>query len=270
MVVVKLGGDVDAGACLDDLAAHAAVGRRLVVVHGGGAEVDRLARELGRPPRHATSASGVRSRLTDAAALDVLAMALAGRVKPGLVAGLQRRGVTAAGLTGVDAGIVEARRKPALKVRRGDRVTVVREDLSGRIVRVRPEVPRLLVEAGVVPVLSPPGLGEAGPLNVDADRLAAAVAGALGASCLVFLTGAPGLLADPAAPHSLLPRLEPGEVETAGARGRMRHKALAAREALEAGVGRVVIGAGRGPAPLAAALAGRGTVVQRSPEEVSR
>ena len=272
LVTVKLGGAVDVEACLDDVAAHAAAGRSVVLVHGGGAEADRLAGELGRPPRHATSASGVRSRVTDAAALDILSMALAGRVKPRLVAGLARRGVRAAGLTGADGGTVVAARKTALKVREAGRVRVVRGDLSGRVARVEPRLLEALVGAGFVPVLSPPGLGPEGPLNVDADRMAAAVAAALGAGALVLLTDVPGLLADPSDPRSLIPRLDPaGPDAEAAARGRMRHKVIAAREAAEAGVSRVVIADGRRRAPLTDALAGAGTaVLVREPQEVSR
>lgn len=265
MLVVKLGGGdrLDLGACLDDVALAARSGRPLLLVHGGGAEADRLAAELGTPARHVRSASGVASRLTDAAALDALTMALAGRVKPRLVAGLARRGVAAVGLTGLDAGLAPARRKPALRVREQGRVRLVRDDLSGRLEPVRPGLLRLLLADGLVPVLSPPCLGEEGPLNVDADRLAAAAAAALGAGELLFLSDVPGLLRDPADPATLVPRLELADLGSAGhARDRMRQKLLAAREALAGGVGRVVIAAGRGPRPVRAALEGRGTVIE--------
>ncbi|MFD0527286.1 hypothetical protein ACFQ1I_08515 [Kitasatospora arboriphila] len=100
-------------------------------------------------------------------------------------------------------------------------------------------------------------------MNVDADRAAAAVAGALGADRLLLLTGAPGVLADPADPDSLLDRCEvsvegaPGEF----ARGGMALKLVAAREALLAGVGRVTVADGRTPGALARALDGAGTEI---------
>lgn len=249
-------------ACLDDVAAHAGAAR-VLVVHGGGAEVDRLARELGLPPRHATSASGVRSRLTDAPALDVLTMALAGRVKPRLVAGLQRRGVPAAGLTGMDGATLRACPK-VLKVRDGGgRVRVVRDDLSGRVDGVETPLLAGLLEAGVVPVLSPPALGPDGPLNVDADRVAAATAGALGAAELVFLSDVPGVLGDPADPSTRIPLADPADLaRDASIGGGMRQKALAAQLAIAGGVPRVVIADGTRPDPLRAAREGDGTVVE--------
>jgi acetylglutamate/LysW-gamma-L-alpha-aminoadipate kinase len=265
LLVVKLGGgaSIDADAVLDDVARQVGAGRRIVLVHGGGAAADRLGRRLGVPPRHATSASGVGSRLTDSVALEVVTMALVGEIKPRLVAGLVRRGVAAAGLSGLDAGTIRAARKAALRVRDGERVRVVRGDLSGRIVRVEPRLLRLLLSAGVLPVLSPPALGEDGPLNVDADRMAGMVAAALGAGELVFLSGIPGLLRDPADPATLVDRLGEGELAAVPwAQGRMRHKLAGARDALAGGVRRVLIASAAGHDPLRAALAGRGTVIE--------
>ncbi|HEY4019183.1 MAG TPA: [LysW]-aminoadipate kinase [Pseudonocardiaceae bacterium] len=263
-LVVKIGGRVaaDPGAVLDDLAGLAGCGTPTVLVHGGGTAVDELCGSLGVGVRRYVSASGVISRATDPATLDAVLMALAGRVKPALVSGLQSRGVRAAGLTGLDAGTVCARRKTALRVRDGERVRVVRDDLTGRIVDVSVRLLTLLLADGVVPVLSPPALGEDGPLNVDADRLAARVAAALGARCLVFLTDVPGVLRDPADPSSVLARLDahsPGELVATGG---MRQKLLAGREALDAGVARLVIGSGLRADPVRSALAGAGTVVE--------
>jgi acetylglutamate/LysW-gamma-L-alpha-aminoadipate kinase len=265
-LVIKVGGgaDVDRSAVLADVACLAAAGP-VVLVHGGGPEIDRVSTQLGVAPRHVTSVSGTRSRLTDEAALDALQLALCGRVKPRIVAGLAGLGVRAAGVSGLDGRVVEARRKPALKVVEDGRVRLVRDDRSGRITRVNAELLRLLTDAGWVPVLSPPAFGgDDGPLNVDADRMAAAVAVALGAGALVFLSDVPGLLRDPDDETSRIDRLAVGDVEALGsARGRMRQKVLAAVEALALDVPLVVIGDGRRPAPVQAALAGAGTVFER-------
>lgn len=266
-LVVKIGGgaDVDRASILADCASLVRDDRELVLVHGGGAEIDRVSAQLGVTPRHVISVSGTRSRLTDADALDALQLALCGRIKPRVVAELVALGVPAIGLTGLDAGIVEARRKPALKVVEDGRVRVVRDDRSGRIARVRADVLTLLTGAGFVPVLSPPASGRAdGPLNVDADRMAAAVAAAIGAAALVLLSDVPGLLRDPDDPGSRVERLRAGDPEAATwAKGRMRQKVLAAEEAAAGGVPVVVIGDGRLPRPVRAALAGAGTVVER-------
>ena len=271
-LVVKLGGgdSVDLDACLDDLARIIRGGRRVVVVHGGRSEIDALGVRLGSPSRHALFASGASGRLTDPVALEVLTLALEGRVKPRIVAGLVARGIRAVGLSGVDAGIVRARRKTALKIREGDRARVVRDDLSGRIVEVDAAVFTSLLEAGLNPVLSPPALGEGGSLNVDADRMAAAIAAALRAGDLLFLTDVAGVLRDADDPATSIDRLEANPLVLSELpRGRMRHKALAGLEALAAGVGRVVVAAGCGEAPVEAALHGRGTVLGLRREQSS-
>lgn len=264
-IVVKLGGgaDVDRSAILADVAELVAEGHQVLVVHGGGPEIDRVSRQLGVVPRHLTAPNGTRSRHTDDAALDALMLALCGRVKPRIVDGLAARGVRAVGLTGLDGPLVQARRKAAIKAVEDGQVRVVRDDRSGRISGVDTRLLELLMEDGLVPVLSPPAYGgEDGPLNVDADRMAAAVAGALRADAVVFLSDVPGLLRDPADPTSRIALLDLSDEEAAGcATGRMRQKVLAAREALDGGVAHVVIADGRRPAPIRAALAGEGTVV---------
>lgn len=274
-LVVKVGGGagVDVGAVLADVAEHARQGDHVVLVHGGGPEIDRVSAELGVEPRHLTSTSGFRSRHTDAAALDALLLALRGRVSPALVAGLGELGVRAVGLTGLDGGLARARRKAALTaVDPSGRVRVVRDDRSGAITGVDPTLLLVLLGAGYVPVVSPPAAGGAdGPLSVDADRLAAALAGAIGAAAAVFLSDVPGLLRDPADPHSLIARVQADdEAALSAAAGRMRLKVLAAREALAAGVRRVVIADGRRQRPVRAALAGQGTVVEAASGALSR
>ena len=264
-IVVKVGGgaDVDRSAILADVAELVAGGQPVVVVHGGGPEIDRVSEQLGVAPRHLTSASGTRSRHTDAAALDAMQLALCGRVKPRIVTGLTRLGVRAVGLTGLDGPLVVAARKTAIKVVEDGRVRVVRDDRSGRITDVEGRLLETLAAAGWVPVLSPPACGGAdGPLNVDADRMAAAVAAALGAGAAVFLSDVPGLLRDRDDPTSVVAELCAGDPEALGwAAGRMRHKVLAAQEARELGVPTVVIGDGRLPSPIRSALAGRGTAI---------
>jgi acetylglutamate/LysW-gamma-L-alpha-aminoadipate kinase len=234
----------------------------LVLVHGGSADIDRLATRLGVPNRRLVSPDGVSARWTDAAMAEVVHLALAGLAKPRLVEALVGAGVPALGLTGLDAGLVTARRKPAVRAVVDGRRVVVRDNRSGRIVAVRPEPLLRLLAAGLLPVLSPPVFAEGGGvLNVDADRMAAAVAAAVGADRLIMLTGAPGLLADPDDHASVLSSWTAGEDLPGFARGGMGLKLVAAREALTGGVGSVTISAGHGPEPIGAALAGAGTSV---------
>jgi acetylglutamate/LysW-gamma-L-alpha-aminoadipate kinase len=189
---------------------------------------------------------------------------MAGRVKPRLLAALAASGVTAVGLTGVDAGMLRAVRKPARRSVVGGRTFVVRDDHSGRIVDVDTTLLRVLLRAGLTPVVSPPAAGPDGrPLNVDADRAAAALAAALRARRLLLLTAAPGVLADAADPssvlsHCVLPRA--GALEHAVTSG-MYRKLVAAREALDGGVPQVVVADGRVRRPAIRACQGGGTAV---------
>jgi [amino group carrier protein]-L-2-aminoadipate 6-kinase len=149
------------------------------------------------------------------------------------------------------------------------RRVVVRDDHSGRIEHVNTGLLHLLLDHGVVPVISPPATAEDGaPVNADADRVAAAIAGALGAAALVLLTGAPGVLADPAAERTLLPNYQLPQVGPPGHTGAgMGLKLIAAREALRSGVSQVVIADGRRAGPLIAALSGEGTAVTMAPQD---
>jgi len=257
-VVVKLGGSVPPDPVLDDVAALVRAGTRVVVVHGGGPHADRLAGRLGVPVRTLDSPDGTRGRRTDPAALEVLTLALLGQVKPALVAALRARGVPAAGLSGADAALVTAERKTALRSVENGRTRIVRDDLSGRISAVEPAALTALLAAGIVPVVSPPAADRSGRLlNVDSDRVAAALALSIGARALVLLTDTPGVLADPADPGTVLPELSG---PPPSATGRMRHKIRAALVA-SARVPHVVIASGLADRPVGKALAGDGTVV---------
>lgn len=265
ITVVKCGGNaaVDPLAICEDVAAMTHEGARVALVHGGSADIEDLARRMGVPLRRLTSPDGVSARHTDSATLEVVHLALAGLAKPRLVGALVEAGVSAVGLTGLDGGLLRAKRKSAHRAIVDGRKVLVRDDHSGRVVEVNTALLRTLLEAGSVPVVSPPAVAEDGrPVNTDADRAAAAVAGALGAKTLVLLTGAPGVLADPADETSVLPVCA---VPPTGAPphvgGGMGLKLIAAREALLAGARRVLVADGRRPDPVRAALAGHATEI---------
>ncbi|MER7901537.1 [LysW]-aminoadipate kinase [Streptomyces sp. NPDC096046] len=270
LTVVKCGGaaGVDPARVCADVAALVKAGERVVLVHGGSAELEQLAARLGVPQRTITARSGVTSRYTDDATLEVLTLALAGQVKPAVLVELAGHGVPAVGLTGVDAGLLRARRKTAIRARVDGRTVLVRDDHSGRIHEVDPAALKVLLDAGITPVVSPPALAEDGrPVNVNADRAAAAVAVALSARRLVFLTAAPGVLADPRDETSRLDRCElPLDGTPPGAEGGMAVKLIAAREALVGSVPEVLIADGRRAEPVRRALAGESTAVVLAPQ----
>ena len=260
-LVVKVGGAV--GNALDPVVADLAGRTDVVLVHGGSDRVDRLGASMGRPSEYLTSPSGVVSRKSDPAHLEVVVLALAGGVQTDLVAALARQHRRAIGLSGVDGGLLIARRKEGTRAVVEGRVVRVADDRSGTIERVDVDLLRAILGLGLLPVVGPPAITAEGEIvNVDADRVAARVAGALRAEALVLLTNVPGLLRDRADPASRFATVARTEFDAVlrFAEGRMRKKVLAAREALEEGVGRVVIAASSGDAPIGRALAGDGTV----------
>lgn len=269
MHVAKIGGASarSPDALLDDLADR----RDWVLVHGASAQATELGQALGHPPRFVTSLSGYTSRYTDETTRDILSMASA-RVNRDLVAGLRDRGVDAVGLQGHDAGLLRGPRKDVLKVRTDDgRRRVLRGDHTARVTDVRADLLRDLLDRGMAPVIGLPVLAHDGtPCNADADRVAAAVAAALDADALALLTDAPGLLADPDDPDSLVDHVAPHEWDEArqAADGPFRTKLLAAREALEAGVPRVQVASADASRPLTAALEGAGTRLMPPAREV--
>ncbi len=260
-VVVKLGGAP--GNAWDGALDEVARTPDRIVVHGGSDAVDHLGEAMGRPMPYYTSPSGVVSRRCDPAQLEVVTLALAGGVQTEIVRGLGARGARAVGLSGVDGRLLIARRRKGVRAVEGGRVLHLTDDRSGAIEAVDASLLRLLLGAGIVPVVGPPAVTAEGEVvNVDADRAAAAVAGAVGAEALVLLTNVPGLLRAFPDPASRIPHVARDAVDEILplAQGRMRKKVLAARDALADGVGRVVIAGSSGPDPVARALAGEGTV----------
>ncbi|MFJ6618292.1 [LysW]-aminoadipate kinase [Kitasatospora sp. NPDC091335] len=269
LTVVKCGGNpaVDAAGICADIAGLVHEGHSILLVHGGSGEIGRLAGRLGVAQRTLVAPDNVSARYTDPDTLEVVVLALAGSVKPGLVAELSRHKVPAVGLTGMDGGMLRARRKSAVRAVVDGRTVLIRDNHSGRIDTVDTTLPETLLRAGFVPVLSPPAIDENDrPVNVDADRAAAALAAALGAERLLLLTGAPGVLADSGDPASLRSTLgiSPAGPPDPSATGGMALKLIAAREALAGGVATVRIADGRTPEPVSRALAGAGTTVHIS------
>ena len=198
MLVIKIGGaeGINHEAIVDDVAELVSEGQRLVVVHGGSALTNKVATALGHPPQFVTSVSGYTSRRTDRRTLEIFEMVYCGQVNKALVEGLQRRGVNALGLSGLDGRLWQGPRKAAIKIidERGRR-RVLRDDYTGRVEQVNVSLLASLLDAGYIPILTPPAVSDEGEaINVDGDRAAASTAVALGAEVLVILSNVPGLL----------------------------------------------------------------------------
>jgi len=188
-----------------------------------------------------------------------------GHLNTQLVAGLQSRGVDAVGLTGVDGKLLHGPRKSAVRVLEDGKKKIKRGDHSGTIEAVNTDLLRSLFDGNYVPVASPPMAGadddEISPVNTDADRSAAAIAGAIDGT-LVLLTDVEGVYEDPEDPSTLIESVETAdewEGLEAAADGFMSRKIMAAEEALDAGAPEVVIADANTDDPILSALDGGGT-----------
>ena len=261
--VVKIGGAraVDPAGAIADIARHIDEGEELIVVHGGSTAVDDLLGALGEEPEYVTTPSGVTGRFTDEQTMDVVTMAMAGKLNTAITVALRAAGINALGLSGVDGGLLTGPRKSAVRVLEDGKRKIRRGDHAGRIEAVNDDLLALLLDAGYTPVISLPMLADGTAVNADADRTAAAVAGAV-AGRLVLLTDVAGVYADPSEPSTRIDRVDsPPALDTVqdAAEGFMTRKIMAAVEALEAGATAVYIGDANAANPIAAALAGDAT-----------
>jgi len=266
MIVVKIGGSQ--GVNLDAVCANAAgliqQGQKIILVHGGSAETNAISEQLGHPPRFVTTATGFTSRYTDRETLEIFAMVTSGKINTLLVERMQRFGVNALGLSGVDGRLMVAQRKDAIRIIENGRKLLLRDDYTGKIETVNSALLDMLMNAGFTPVVAPLALSTQGDaLNVDADRAAAMVAGAVNAEELIILTNVPGLMRNFPDESTLISHLPKNGLEQAlsFAEGRMKKKVLGASEALDLGVPKVIFSDGRTEHPLLDALGGKGTVI---------
>ena len=266
MIVVKIGGST--GINLDhvcaDVAALTKEGQQIVVMHGAGSEANALGDKLGHPAKHVTSPQGYTSRYTDRETLEIFVMAACGKINTFLVERLQKLGVNAIGLSGVDGRLLQGARKDAIRIVENGKQRILRDDYTGRVEKVNADLLHSLLASDYVPVVAPLAISYQGDaINVDGDRAAAMIAGALGAEQLIILTNVPGLLRAFPDESSLIAHIDKSRVEQSidFAEGRMKKKVLGATEALALGVKQVVFADGRVEQPIHRALKGKGTVI---------
>jgi acetylglutamate kinase len=173
------------------------LGIRVVLVHGGGPQLDELTAKLGVPTRMVQG-----RRVTDAEAIDATSMVLNGLINTRLLALCRGFGISALGLSGVDGGLVTAHRRAPVTLASGE---VVDYGMVGDIDAVDATVITRLLDAGFLPVVSPLSADATGQLlNINSDTVAAAIGGALVAEKLILCTRAPGILERLDDPRSLI------------------------------------------------------------------
>ena len=240
--VVKAGGgvfadDVATRVLMEQIAILHYFGVRVVFVHGGGPQVTELARALG-----VNSQMVEGRRVTDREAIDVTAMVLNGTINTGILGICRELNIEAVGLSGVDAGLIRAHKRPPVRLPGSGEV--VDYGFVGDIDAVDPTVLRKLLDNGLMPVVSPLSADDNGVLlNINADTVASALAAALGAEKLILCTGAAGILADVTDPGSLISYTDLDGLAQLREQGRiadgMLPKARAIEAAIRGGVRRV-------------------------------
>ena len=267
LFVVKIGGSIlkegASSELVSDLKGLLAE-NKAVLVHGGGAEVTENAAKLGKEQQFIVSPEGFRSRYTDKETIEIYTMVMAGKINKQIVLALQSQGVPAVGLSGLDGLLLKAERKQKLiAVDERGRKKAIDGGYTGKINEVNAELLQFLLEKGYLPIVTPIAVSEEfEPLNVDGDRTAAFIAGALKADRLILLTDVQGLVLK-GKPIPKISATEVREVISSIGQG-MSTKVHAALEALNQGVGEVVITSGLGKLPISTALKHEcGTVISR-------
>ena len=240
VIVIKYGGNAMINEQLkeqvmEDIALLWLIGVKVVLIHGGGPEINDLMNKLGKKPEFVDGL-----RVTDKETVDIVQMVLAGKVNKSLVTLLQMKGGHAIGLSGMDGGLIEAETKD-------ERLGYV-----GRITKIRPQPVEALLEKNYIPVISTVASDKQGNVyNINGDTAAAYVAGALGAERLLMMTDIAGVLRDKDDPSSLISELTVSEAaklrEEGVISGGMIPKVDCCIEALREGVKNVTILDGRIP-----------------------
>ena len=257
MITIKIGGSVVDGlhpSTVSDIK-KVSEQEKLILVHGGGKEVTKISEALGKEQKFIVSPGGIKSRYTDKETAEIFTMVMSGKINKMIVGMLQKNGINAVGLSGVDGKIIQAERKKKLVViNEKGRKMIIDGGYTGKIKDVNSDLIRSILDQGYVPVISPIAISEESDfLNVDGDRAAAYVAGKMQSDKILFLTNVDGLLMDDklvkklslAEAKEILPKIGFG----------MEKKILAATEALEMGVKEALVANGQKENPISTAMA---------------
>ncbi|MGO9643498.1 MAG: [LysW]-aminoadipate/[LysW]-glutamate kinase [Candidatus Bathyarchaeia archaeon] len=265
VVIIKLGGRV-----MDDALSEAALNdletvskqTPLILVHGGGNIVTRFAEKLGVEQKFVTSPEGFRSRYTDSETMQIYTMVMAGQVNKEIVRRLLTKKIPSIGLSGLDGALIRAERKKRLIVKdeRGRRVAI-EGGYTGTVKEVDKKLLVTLLDAGYVPVIAPIALGEENEaLNIDGDRTAAHIAGALHADLLLLMTDVEGVSLNDTIRRKMTANEAKNSISSLGPG--MITKVYAALEAISMGVSKVTIAPGAHESPFTSAMKNEsGTVI---------
>lgn len=263
-IVCKIGGSIIDGinpTIIDDIKKLRSEGTSIILVHGGGDQVTSIAEKMGKKQEFVTSPEGIKSRYTDKQTAEIFTMVMSGLLAKQIAQTLQKNGVEAVTLTGVDGQLLSALRKKKLIIvdDRG-RKLMIDGGYTGKINHVNTDLLERISSDGYVPIVSPIAISEDFDLlNVDGDRACSGIAGALKADAAVFLTDTEGLILD----NKVVTKLNTKQARDALSRigPGMNQKVMAAVEAVEMGAKKSVIASGLKNSPLQSAISDAGTVI---------
>lgn len=241
LIVIKYGGnamiDIEKKKkFLEDISNLSKAGKKLVIVHGGGPEINNMLKRVGKESYFIQG-----NRVSDSEVVEIAEMVLAGKINKGLVGELNNLGVKAIGLSGKDAGLIEAQKK-YLNID-GQKIDI---GFVGEITKVDEGILKLLLDTGYLPIISTIGYDRDGnTYNINADYVAGEIAGKLKAEKLLFFTDVDGIYRDFEDKSSLINEIEKNEVleliESGNISGGMLPKVNSCLETLDKGVAQVVI-----------------------------
>jgi acetylglutamate/LysW-gamma-L-alpha-aminoadipate kinase len=266
--VVKIGGAIgnDTSKLLKELAMRVKNGEKWILVHGASGHMEIICKSLGIEPIYVTSPSGYRSRFVGEKEL-ILFEAACSRYAIELSNILGKLGIGTVPLYPKQEVTAKAVRKDSLRSVENGKVRILRGNYSGSVCGFEPLPVMQVWDNNLLPILPPLASdSEGNSLNVDGDRMAAAAASAVNVDVLIILSNVPGILREVNDPLS---RIEAGSLDMWSelenlAQGNMKRKLLAAKEALEGNVKKVILADSRKDNPISDALAGGGTTLCRT------
>lgn len=237
----------------------------LVVVHGGGPQINETLKKMNKDPKYFETPSGFTTRYTDQEAIEAAIMALGGINNKRLVEALQKYNINAFGFSGIDGGVIEAERKDKILVLINGKRIMKRGEYSGKVINVSTVIIEYLLKNKYLPIIGSLARSKEGEIvNVDGDRAASFVAKALKADFLISLTDVKGIYKDFKDQNSIIKSINSVQLERLleTLEGGMKKKAYAALEALKLGVKKVIICSGLTETPIFDALENNmGTVI---------
>jgi [amino group carrier protein]-L-2-aminoadipate 6-kinase len=263
MIVIKIGGSIVEGlnpSILDDFK-ELVKEEKLIIVHGGGKDVTSIANSMGKEQKFIISPAGKQSRYTDKETAMIYTMVMSGKISKNITAMLESKGISAVGITGIDGDTIKAYRKRKLMIlNEKGRKMIIDGGYTGKVSIVNPKLINCLLDNNYVPIISPVAISDEYEfLNIDGDRAAANVAGALQSDVIIFITNVNGLFMNDKLVSSIsleeaknmLPKIGPG----------MEKKVLASTEALSMGVKKAIIASGSVQNPIMSALENKNCTV---------